>query len=131
MLMHSKNGMNFYRKIAMIKQNEVRYETFETEDADYIVTAYGTAARIAMNAINRARKDGLKIGMIRPVTLWPFPEQPFIETRHRVKGYLSVEMSAGRWLRMSDLLSRAMPRFPSLGALAASFLRRKKFMIKS
>lgn len=84
------------KKFTMIKQNEVRYETFEIEDADYIITAYGTAARIAMNAINKARKDGLKIGMIRPITLWPFPEQPFIETRDRVKGYLSVEMSAGQ-----------------------------------
>ncbi|WP_079507750.1 3-methyl-2-oxobutanoate dehydrogenase subunit VorB [Mesobacillus jeotgali] len=91
-----KRNEHLQKKFALIKQNEVRYETYETEDAEYIVTAYGTAARIAMNAINKARKNGLKIGMIRPITLWPFPELPFVETRDRVKGYLSVEMSAGQ-----------------------------------
>jgi 2-oxoglutarate/2-oxoacid ferredoxin oxidoreductase subunit alpha len=91
-----KRNEHLQKKFALIQQNEVRYETYETEDAEYIVTAYGTAARIAMNAINKARKDGLKIGMIRPIILWPFPELPFVETRDRVKGYLSVEMSAGQ-----------------------------------
>jgi 2-oxoglutarate/2-oxoacid ferredoxin oxidoreductase subunit alpha len=91
-----KRNEHLQKKFALIKQNEVRYETFEIEDADYIITAYGTAARIAMNAINKARMDGIKVGLIRPITLWPFPEQPFIETRDRVKGYLSVEMSVGQ-----------------------------------
>jgi 2-oxoglutarate/2-oxoacid ferredoxin oxidoreductase subunit alpha len=91
-----KRNEHLQKKFALIKQNEVRYETYEIEDADYIITAYGTAARIAMNAINKARREGVKVGLIRPITLWPFPEQPFIETRDRVKGYLSVEMSAGQ-----------------------------------
>lgn len=84
------------KKFTMIKENEVRYETVLTEDADYIMVAFGTVARITMNAINRARRDGIKVGLIRPISLWPFPEKPFIETRDKVKAYISVEMSAGQ-----------------------------------
>lgn len=84
------------KKFARIKENEVRYETYKTDDADYIMVAFGTVARITMNAINKARQQGLKVGLIRPISLWPFPEKPFLETRNRVKGYISVEMSAGQ-----------------------------------
>lgn len=83
-------------KFAEMRNNEVRYETFLTEDADYIITAYGTVARIAINAIKKARQEGIKVGLIRPISLWPFPEKPFIETRSHTKMYISVEMSAGQ-----------------------------------
>ncbi len=83
-------------KYAKIKEAEVRYESYLLDDADYVIVAYGTVSRIAKNAIKEARNQGIKVGMIRPITLWPFPEQPFIETRDRVKGYLTVEMSAGQ-----------------------------------
>jgi 2-oxoglutarate/2-oxoacid ferredoxin oxidoreductase subunit alpha len=86
------------RKFAEMKENEVRYETFMIEDADYILVAFGTVARITMNAIKKARQSGVKVGLIRPISLWPFPEVPFIETRDRVKGYVSVEMSAGQMI---------------------------------
>jgi 2-oxoglutarate ferredoxin oxidoreductase subunit alpha len=86
------------QKFSLIKENEVRYETYQTEDADYIMAAFGTVARITMNAIIRARKEGVKVGMIRPISLWPFPERPFIETRDHVKAYVSVEMSAGQMI---------------------------------
>lgn len=84
------------QKMSLIKANEVRYEAVHFEDAEYLIVAYGTVARIALNAINRARGEGIKVGLIRPISLWPFPEKPFIESRDRVKGYLSVEMSAGQ-----------------------------------
>lgn len=83
-------------KYKTIKENEVRYENYLTDDADIIVVAYGTVSRIAKNALLEARKQGVKVGMIRPISLWPFPAQPFIETRDRVKAYLTVEMSAGQ-----------------------------------
>lgn len=83
-------------KYKLIRENEVKYETYLTDDADYIVVAYGTVSRIAKNAIKSAREKGLKVGMIRPISLWPFPEKPFIETREKVKTYLTVEMSAGQ-----------------------------------
>lgn len=87
---------NLQKKFALIKQNEVRYETYKIDDADIILVAYGTVARITMNAINKARQNGVKVGLIRPISLWPFPERPFIETRDKVKVYVSVEMSAGQ-----------------------------------
>jgi 2-oxoglutarate ferredoxin oxidoreductase subunit alpha len=91
-----RRNWSLQRKFAMIKENEVRYESFQIADADYIMVAYGTVARITMNAIKKARQNGVKVGLIRPITLWPYPEKPFLETRDQVKGYISVEMSAGQ-----------------------------------
>lgn len=83
-------------KYKLITENEVRYETCLTDDAEYIVVAFGTVSRIAKNAIKKARENGLKIGLIRPITLWPFPKKPLIDTRDKVKAYLTVEMNAGQ-----------------------------------
>lgn len=93
-----KRNWKLQKKFAMMKENEVRYETYFTDDADYIMVAFGTVARITMNAINSARKSGIKVGLIRPISLWPFPEKPFFETRNQVRGYVSVEMSAGQMI---------------------------------
>lgn len=84
------------KKYETIKQKEARFDTYKTEDAEYFVVAFGTVSRIAKNAIDTARKKGLKVGMIRPITLWPFPEQPFFEYRDVAKAFISVEMSAGQ-----------------------------------
>lgn len=86
-------------KYDLIRKNEVRYENYLTDDADYIVVAYGTVSRIAKNAIKKARENGYKVGMIRPISLWPFPDKAFEETRDRVKAYLTVEMSAGQMVQ--------------------------------
>lgn len=86
-------------KYNRIKENEVRYESYLTDDADYIVVAYGTVSRIARNAINKARENGIKAGLIRPISLWPFPDKAFEETRESVKSYLTVEMSAGQMVQ--------------------------------
>jgi 2-oxoglutarate/2-oxoacid ferredoxin oxidoreductase subunit alpha len=91
-----KRNWNLQAKFSLMKENEVRYETFMVDDADYIMVAFGTVARITMNAVKRARKAGLKVGLIRPISLWPFPDKPFLETRDHVKTYISVEMSAGQ-----------------------------------
>jgi len=93
-----EHNQHLYDKQMLIRQNEVRYETVLTDDADFIIVAYGTLSRIATNAIHEARKQGIKVGLIRPISLWPFPEQPFIETREQVKAYLTVEMSTGQMI---------------------------------
>jgi 2-oxoglutarate ferredoxin oxidoreductase subunit alpha len=93
-----QRNRHLQRKFAMMKENEVRYESYQIADADYILVAFGTVARIAMNAIHKARNNGVKVGLIRPISLWPFPDKPFIETRNQVKGYLAVEMSAGQMI---------------------------------
>lgn len=93
-----KRNWNLQEKFSYIKDHEVRYETYLIDDADIIIVAFGTVARIAMNAINHARREGIKVGLIRPISLWPFPEKPFFETRDNVKAYISVEMSAGQMI---------------------------------
>lgn len=79
-----------------IKETETLYEEYRTEDADLIIVAYGTIARIAMSAVDEAREKGLKVGLIRPITLWPFPEKVFAERCKTAKAFLSVEMSMGQ-----------------------------------
>ena len=80
----------------VVRKNEVMYEQYKTEDADFILAAYGTTARIAKNAIEQLRKEGIKTGLIRPITLWPFPYDIFNKAADTAKAFLSVEMSMGQ-----------------------------------
>ncbi len=89
---------SLFRRYQLIEQTEVLYDSFMTEDAELIVFAYGTAARIAQGAIKNARKDGLKVGMLRPITLWPFPSKAVKELAQRVKYFLVFEMNMGQML---------------------------------
>jgi 2-oxoglutarate ferredoxin oxidoreductase subunit alpha len=83
-------------KFAEIAKNEVAYSSEHTDDADLIIIAYGTVARIARSAIRAARASGIKVGMIRPITLWPFPSEPIARAARTAKAFLTVEMSAGQ-----------------------------------
>ena len=87
-----------YERYALIEQNEVMYEEYMMEDAEICVAAFGIAARVAKNAINEARKQGIKVGMIRPITLWPFPVAPFKAAADKVKSFISVELSMGQMI---------------------------------
>jgi 2-oxoglutarate/2-oxoacid ferredoxin oxidoreductase subunit alpha len=79
-----------------IRENEVRYEEFQCEDAEYLLVAYGTSARVCQKSVQIAREHGIKVGLLRPITLFPFPSKRINELATRVKGILSVEMSAGQ-----------------------------------
>ena len=68
------------------------------DDAEYCVAAFGIAARVSKNAINEARKQGIKVGLVRPITLWPFPVAPFAKAADKVKGIVSVELSMGQMI---------------------------------
>ena len=81
-----------------IQQNECLWEEFMTEDAEYCVVAFGIAARVAKNAIVAARKQGIKVGLIRPITLWPFPEKALMQMAKKAKAFLSVELSMGQMI---------------------------------
>jgi 2-oxoglutarate ferredoxin oxidoreductase subunit alpha len=83
-------------KYREIEENEVRYEEMQCEDAEYIMIAYGTSARICQKTVELARKEGIKVGLLRPITLFPFPKKRLAEMTGQVKGMLSVEMSAGQ-----------------------------------
>lgn len=89
---------HLYRKYQLIDKEETSYETFMLDDARLIVVAFGIAARIATGAIKNARKEGLKVGLLRPTTLWPFPSQKVIELSRRVKHFLVFEMNMGQML---------------------------------
>ena len=85
-------------KYAEITKNETRVQEFMTEDADYVIAAFGTTARIAKNAALKAREMGIKVGVIRPITLWPFPSDAFAQAAEHVKGILCVEMNTGQMI---------------------------------
>ncbi|MDO5479720.1 MAG: 3-methyl-2-oxobutanoate dehydrogenase subunit VorB [Clostridia bacterium] len=87
-----------YKKYAVIEEEEARAEEYMCEDADIIIAAYGTIARVAKSAIQRARAKGIKVGLIRPITLWPFPGKTFAKYAGKVKSFLSVEMSMGQMI---------------------------------
>lgn len=85
-----------YEVYKKVEANEVKVETIDIEDADLILVAYGTMARIVKTAMRRARAKGLKVGMIRPITLWPYPYEVIHEAAKTAKCFLSVEMSMGQ-----------------------------------
>ncbi|WP_329903724.1 3-methyl-2-oxobutanoate dehydrogenase subunit VorB [Porphyromonas pogonae] len=91
-----ENNHRFQEKYKKIEENEVRYETYMTDDADYILVAFGSSARICQKTVQLARENGLKVGLLRPITLWPFPTKPIAELAQRVKGFLTVELNAGQ-----------------------------------
>lgn len=92
------HNYDLMRKYDEIKKNETRYELYNCEgECDLIIVAYGTTSRICKNVVKMAAKEGIKLGLIRPITLWPFPVAAFEETINKTKhGYLSVEMSCGQ-----------------------------------
>ena len=84
------------RKYKIITENEIRYEEHQIEDAQLVIVAYGTAARIAKGAIKRLRDNGMNVGLFRPITLWPFPEKIIAETAKAGRKFLVVEMNMGQ-----------------------------------
>mgnify|MGYP000910266534 CR=1 FL=1 len=91
-----EHNIHLQAKYREIEKNETRWETIQCDDAEYILVAYGTSARLSQKAVDIARAKGIKLGLLRPITLFPFPTQPIAELANRVKGILSVEMSAGQ-----------------------------------
>ena len=82
-------------KSKMITESETRYETYKTDDADILIVSYGSSARSCKGAVNIARAGGIKAGLFRPITLWPFPKEPLREEASKAKKVLVVEDSPG------------------------------------
>ncbi len=91
-----RNNLRFQAKYKVIEDNEVRYEEIDCEDADYLIVAFGSMARIGQKAMEQAREEGIKVGILRPITLWPFPTKIIAEYAGKVKGMLSLELNAGQ-----------------------------------
>ncbi len=92
--------LNFerYERYKTIEENECMYEEFMMEDAEICVVAFGIASRVSQNAVIEARKQGIKVGMIRPITLWPFPKKPLEAAAEKVNAFISVELSMGQMI---------------------------------
>jgi 2-oxoglutarate ferredoxin oxidoreductase subunit alpha len=89
-------NLELQKRYREIEENEIRFEETQTEDANIIIVAYGTTARIAKTVVRLARKEGIKLGLFRPITLWPFPYQALKQLSEQVKTVLTVEMSSGQ-----------------------------------
>ena len=93
-----KLNLRLQEKLARIEANEIRYKEYMTEDAELLLVGFGTAGRVCLSVVQEARDRGIKAGLFRPITLWPFPMQRIAELAERVRGILVVEMNAGQML---------------------------------
>ncbi len=94
-----------FERYEQVKQNETLYEEYMMDDAEIAIAAFGIAARVSKNAVNEARKMGIKAGLIRPITLWPFPDAPFKKAATHVKQFISVELNMGQMIEDVRLAS--------------------------
>ena len=93
-----KKNFERYEKYQQVEQNEAMWEEYMMEDAELCVVAFGIASRVAKNAVVAARNEGIKVGLIRPITLWPFPTEVLRAAADKVKGFISVELSMGQMI---------------------------------
>ena len=101
-IMEQRN-LHLQAKYAEIEEKEARYEELDCEDADYLIVAFGSCARIAQKAMEHAREEGIKVGLFRPITLWPFPTKALKERAKQVKGILVVELNSGQMIEEVQL----------------------------
>ena len=112
-----RNNIHLQEKFREIEEKEVLCEEIYCKDADYILVAFGSAARICQKAMDLARKQGLKVGIIRPITLWPFPTKIIAEYTEKVRGFLTVEMNAGQMVEDVRLAVNGKARVEHFGRL--------------
>lgn len=90
--------LQYETKYSAIRETEQRWESFCTDDAEYLLVGYGTCSRIAKSVVLNARRQGIKMGLIRPITLWPFPDKAFSNLKTKIKGIVTVELNAGQMI---------------------------------
>ena len=93
-----KTNIARFERYKVIEENEPMWEEYMMEDADICVVAFGIASRVAKNAVVAARAEGIKVGLIRPITLWPFPKAPLAAAAEKCKAFISVELSMGQMI---------------------------------
>ena len=131
-----KKNFERFERYAQVEENEPMWEEYEMEDAEVCVVAFGIAARVAKNAVVAARAEGIKAGLIRPITLWPFPKKPLRAAADRVKSFVSVELNMGQMIedirlatecrRPVSLCNRAGGMIPSPDEVLASIRKAQK-----
>ncbi len=101
-----QTNLDRFARYKIIEETECMWEEFMMEDAEVCVVSTGITARVSRNAIVEARKQGIKVGMIRPITLWPFPKKPLIEAADKVKSFIAVELNMGQMKEDIELAIR-------------------------
>jgi 2-oxoglutarate ferredoxin oxidoreductase subunit alpha len=130
-------NLRLQAKLAEIAANEVRWKEYHTEDAELLLVAFGTVGRICQTVVRDARDKGMKVGLLRPITVWPFPSERIAELAEQVQGILTIEMNAGQMVedvrlavegrcpvafygRMGGVIPLADEILPELGELATA-----------
>ena len=98
-------NIKIQKKYKEIEENEVRYETYKTEDAEHLIVAYGCMSRICENVVEVARENGIKLGLLRPITLFPYPKKILNDLIPQLKSIISIELSAGQMVEDVRLIS--------------------------
>jgi len=93
-----KKNFERYERYAIVEENEPMWEEYMMDDADVCVVAFGIASRVAKNAVVAARAEGIKVGLIRPITLWPFPKKALLAAAEKVKSFVCVELNMGQMI---------------------------------
>ena len=93
-----KKNFERYERYKIVEENEPMWEEYMMDDAEYCVVAFGIASRVAKNAVAAARAEGIKVGLIRPITLWPFPKKAMLAAAEKVKSFICVELSMGQMI---------------------------------
>ncbi len=116
-LKQEKHNQKIQDKYKKMKENEVRFEKIECDNAEYLFIAYGTSARICQKSVQLARERGIKAGLLRPITLFPFPEKAVLELANLVKGMLAVEMSTGQMVEDVKLAVKGKVKVEHFGRM--------------
>lgn len=103
-----KHNRKLQEKYSQWREREVRYETYFIDDAEIVVVAFGSAARISLSALRKLRQEGMKIGLFRPITLYPFPEEPLRQLAQEVERFVVVEFNAGQMIEDVKLAVNGM-----------------------
>ncbi|MCX7957090.1 MAG: 3-methyl-2-oxobutanoate dehydrogenase subunit VorB [Endomicrobia bacterium] len=117
-----KHNLNLKKKYDTICQNEIRVKFYEIEDAEIVIVAFGMAARVALDTVYKLRKEGIKIGLIRPVTLWPFPYNEISDVLKKIKKILVVEMNLGQMIEDVRLAAKDIAHIEFYGRPGGSLV---------
>lgn len=116
-------------KFAEMHENEQRWEHFMTDDAELVLVAYGISSRICKSAVRRARQEGIKLGLYRPISAWPFPEKGFAELPDTVKGFVTVEMSLSSQLGLDVRMATKFQK-PLYGYLTSKYVPKTEDIVE-
>jgi len=101
-----KSNNDRFAKYKTVEDNEALVESYQMDDAEIVVAAYGASSRVSRNAVDAAREQGIKVGMLRPITLWPFPKAAFAKAADKARAFVTVEMSMGQMIEDVELAIR-------------------------